>query len=212
MSTVKVIIVDDHPMVREGLRALLSRSDKLRVVAEADDGLVALDKLRAVEADVVLLDWMLPRLNGLETCRRIATDFPSVRVVMLTNHLDENSVRQAIQAGATGYLLKDVSFEELESAVLDANTGKSILHPEAQQTLTSSLTSGPNPLESLTVREQDVLHLIATGHSNKEIGSKLSLTEGTVKGYVSAILMKTNTADRTQAALLAVKLGLDKRS
>lgn len=204
------MIVDDHPMVREGLRALLARSDRLRVVADADDGMAALEKLKAVETDVVLLDWMLPRLNGLETCRRIAVDFPTVRVVMLTNHLDDNSVREAIQAGATGYLLKDVSFDELEGAVLDASTGKSILHPEAQQTLAASLTPASNPLQNLTARELDVLKLIATGHSNKEIGAKLHLTEGTVKGYVSAVLTKTGTADRTQAALLAVKLGLAK--
>jgi len=209
METVKVMIVDDHPMVREGLRAILARSDRVRVVAEADDGLVALDRLKALTIDVVLLDWMLPRLDGLETCRRISAEHPSTKIVMLTNHLDDNSVRKAIQAGATGYLLKDVSFEELENAILVAAVGKSVLHHEAQQTLTASLNSKPSsPVESLTSREREVMILIANGHSNKEIAVKLGLTEGTVKGYVSAVLTKTGTADRTQAALLAVKLGL----
>ena len=208
-----MMIVDDHPVVREGLRALLARSTKLRVVAEADDGLAALDRLKAVEVDVALLDWMLPRLDGLETCRRMNVEHPSTRIVMLTNHLDDQSVKKAIQAGATGYLLKDVSFEELEGAIVNASVGKSTLHPEAQQTLTASLSKvGQDPLEKLTQRERDVLSLIATGHSNKEIGSKLGLTEGTVKGYVSAVLTKTGTADRTQAALLAVKLGLNEGS
>lgn len=199
------MIVDDHPVVREGLRSLLSKSDRLRVVAEAGDGLAAIERLRSIETDVVLLDWMLPRLDGLETCRRIKEEHPALSVLMLTNHLDQTSVKKAIQAGATGYLLKDVSFEELETAIVDASGGKTTLHSEAQQTLTASLASEADPFESLTTREKDVLALIATGHSNKEIGSKLGLTEGTVKGYVSAILTKTGTADRTQAALLAVK-------
>lgn len=205
---IRVLIVDDHPVVREGLRSLLSKSEQLRVVGEAGDGLAAIDRLRSLETDVVLLDWMLPRLDGLETCRRIKEEHADLAVLMLTNHLDQTSVKKAIQAGATGYLLKDVSFEELEAAILDAARGKTTLHAEAQQTLTASLAPSADPFENLTGRERDVLILIATGHSNKEIGNKLNLTEGTVKGYVSTILTKTNTADRTQAALLAVKVGL----
>lgn len=205
---IRVLIVDDHPVVREGLRSLLSKSDQLRVVGEAGDGLAAIDRLRSLETDVILLDWMLPRLDGLETCRRIKEEHPGLAILMLTNHLDQTSVKKAIQAGATGYLLKDVSFDELEAAILDAARGKTTLHAEAQQTLTASLAPSTDAFENLTGRERDVLILIATGHSNKEIGNKLNLTEGTVKGYVSTILTKTNTADRTQAALLAVKAGL----
>lgn len=209
MSQVRVMIVDDHPVVREGLRALLARSEKLRIVGEAADGYEALDRLRTIEVDVVLLDWMLPRLDGLETCRRVHAGHPAVRVIMLTNHLDEASVRQAIQAGASGYLLKDVSFDELESAVMDVSVGKTTLHPDAQQSLSDSVSrDAKNPLNDLTARETDVLKLIASGQSNKEIARTLGLTEGTVKGYVSTILTKTSTADRTQAALLAVKLGI----
>lgn len=209
MNVVQVLIVDDHPVVREGLRALMSRSERLRIVAEATDGYDALEKLRLQDIHVVLLDWMLPRLDGLETCRRIKMEHPHVRVLMLTNHLDDSSVKDAIKAGASGYLLKDVSFDELESAVLDAHSGKTTLHPEAQHSLSTSMARDTNsPFDALTDRETDVLRLIASGHSNKEIANKLVLTEGTVKGYVSSILAKTSTADRTQAALLAVKFGL----
>lgn len=207
------MIVDDHVMVREGLKALLARSEKVRVVVVAEDGLSALDKLKAIEVDVVLLDWMLPRLDGLETCRRIAALHSECNVVMLTNHLDDNSVRDAIRAGATSYMLKDVSLEELESCIMDAASGRSVLHPEAQQSLTNSLASSEkSPVSNLTSRELDVLIAIANGKSNKEIGLVLGLTEGTVKGYVSTVLAKTGTADRTQAALLAVRLGLTKEN
>ena len=209
MNPVQVMIVDDHPVVREGLRAILARSEKLRVVSEAGDGFEALEKLKSSAIDVMLLDWMLPRLNGLETCRRVRSEHGNVRVLMLTNHLDDESVRQAIQAGAGGYLLKDVSFDELESAIMDVATGKTSLHPQAQQSLSASVARGASgPFSNLTDRETDVLRLIANGHSNKEIAKHLGLTEGTVKGYVSTILAKTGTADRTQAALLAVKSGL----
>ncbi|MBL8065700.1 MAG: response regulator transcription factor [Chthonomonadaceae bacterium] len=210
MDTVRVLIVDDHSMVREGLRALLARSDKVSVVGEAVDGEDALAKIPNLGVDLVLLDWMMPKMDGLQVCQAMNKIHPDVRVVMLTNHLDDVAVKSAIQAGAIGYLLKDVSFEELEDAILDAATGKSVLHPEAQQSLMSALGPDIDPTKNLTAREKEVLKLIATGHSNKEIGVKLSLTEGTVKGYVSVILVKTGTADRTQAALLAVRMGLDK--
>lgn len=209
MSVVEVMIVDDHPVVREGLRALLARSEVVRVVAEASDGQDSLDKLKAISVHVVLLDWMMPRLDGLETCRRITKEHPGIRVLMLTNHLDQVSVKDAIQAGATGYLLKDVSFDELETAILDVASGKKTLHQEAEDSLKTAIIKDQNdPLKSLTERELDVLKHLGAGYSNKEIGKLLGLTEGTVKGYVSAVLTKTGTSDRTQAALLAVKLGV----
>lgn len=202
------MIVDDHPVVREGLKALLAKSAELRIVADANDGQDALTKLRAVEVDVVLMDWQLPNLDGLETTKRVRELYPDVRVVMLTNRLDTESVKKALQNGASGYLLKDVSREEIEGAVRDVLLGRTSLHSEAQQQLTAALNAGPSPVDSLTEREMDVLKLIGQGYSNKEVGRELGLTEGTVKGYVSAVLSKTGTADRTQAALLATRLGL----
>ncbi|MBS1721490.1 MAG: response regulator transcription factor [Armatimonadetes bacterium] len=208
MEGFRIMIVDDHPVVREGLRALLSKSTEMRIVAEAGDGLEALGKLKAVEVDLVLMDWQLPNMNGLEATQKIRESHPNVKVVMLTNRLDAEAVKSAIQNGASGYLLKDVSREDIEHAVRNAMDGRTVLHSEAQDQLAASLNPRKSPLDELTSRERDVLTLIAKGMSNKEIGNSLSLTEGTVKGYVSSILSKTGAADRTQAALLAVRSGL----
>jgi len=207
MNEVKVMIVDDHPIVREGLRSLLAKTDSALVVAEAGDGREALDKLKVVDVDLVLMDWQLPVLDGLATTTELKSTWPSVKVLMLTNRLDADSIKQAIKAGASGYLLKDVSRDELERAILETMSGRTVLHEEAQFQLATALTAN-DPLESLTHRERDVLVLLGRGRSNKEIGRELGLTEGTVKGYVSTVLSKTGTADRTQAALLASKLGI----
>ena len=207
MNVYKVMIVDDHPVVREGLRSLLAKTDSVRVVAEAGDGREALDKLRAAEVDLVLMDWQLPTMDGLATTTELKKTWPQIKVLMLTNRLDAESVRQAIKAGASGYLLKDVSKDEIEKAIGEAMNGRTVLHEEAQFHLASALTA-TDPLENLTQRERDVLVLLGRGRSNKEIGRELGLTEGTVKGYVSSVLLKTGTADRTQAALLATKLGI----
>ncbi|MBS1714442.1 MAG: response regulator transcription factor [Armatimonadetes bacterium] len=207
MNTVKVMIVDDHPVVREGLRALLAKTDVARVVAEAGDGREAIDKLRAVDVELVLMDWQLPTMDGLATTTELKKSWPHVKVLMLTNRLDAESVKQAIKAGASGYLLKDVSKDDLERAIQETMDGKTVLHEEAQFQLAAALTA-TDPIENLTQRERDVFVLLGRGRSNKEIGRELGLTEGTVKGYVSAVLLKTGTADRTQAALLATKLGL----
>src|SRR5690349_9535781 len=128
MDVVRVMIVDDHPLVREGLRALLARSDKVRVTAECSDGEEAVAKIKASPTDVVLLDWMMPRMDGLEACRRMKASRPETGILMLTNHLDGESVKNALRAGALGYLLKDVTFEDLESAILDAARGKGTFH------------------------------------------------------------------------------------
>src|SRR5690349_11745193 len=156
MTPIRVMIVDDHPVVRAGLRSLLAKSEDVRVVLEAGDGLEALAKLRAAEVDVVLMDWQLPELDGLQATQRLKQERPDLKVVMLTNRLDTDSVKKAIQAGASGYLLKDVSREDIEHAVREAVQGRTTLHTEAQHHLAASVTGDKSPVESLTDREQDV--------------------------------------------------------
>ena len=211
MKTVRVLIADDHAVVREGLHLFLSEeADDVEVVGEARDGAEAVAAAEKLKPDVILLDVMMPRMDGIEALRRIKESGIRSQVLMLTTFAEEVQVRQAIQAGAIGYLMKDVLKPELVAAIRSAAVGRPTLHPEAQSRLISHLTTppAPSPLDALTDRERDVLRLIARGKSNKAIASTLFLSVGTVKGYVSAILSKLGVSDRTQAALLAVRHGL----
>lgn len=211
MKSIRVLIVDDHEIVREGLQILLSEEPGVEVVGTAKDGGDALALIKKHKPDVVLMDIAMPVMDGIETTRRVVSDFPATRVLILTSYSDDLRVRDAIQAGATGYLLKDVLKADLLNAIRSAAEGKPALHPDAQQYLMRQMTGvDPRPHSRLTTREFDILKLIASGKSNKEIALALSLTEGTVKGYVSAIFDKLGVADRTQAALYAVEHGLVK--
>jgi NarL family two-component system response regulator LiaR len=208
---IRVLIVDDHAVVREGLNLFLGEeSDEIDVVGEAADGVEAVEAAKRLKPDVVLMDVLMPRRNGIEALREMAAAGLGSRVLMLTTFSDDTHVHDAIQAGAIGYLLKDVSRPDLLAAIRAAADGKPTLHPEAQARLMRKLTSQPepSPLDELTDRERDVLRLIARGSSNKAIAKTLFLSVGTVKGYVSAILAKLGVTDRTQAALLAVRHGL----
>jgi DNA-binding NarL/FixJ family response regulator len=209
MKPIRVMIVDDHQIVREGLQILLAEEPEFEVVGTAGDGATALVLVENSTPDVIMMDLVLPDLDGIEVTRRILRDHPSMRVLILTTFAEDHSVRDAIRAGATGYLLKDVLKPDLLRALRDTAAGRASLHPEAQQHLMRQVTESqtPPPHASLTKREADILRLIAEGRSNKEIALALSLTEGTVKGYVSTIFDKLGVADRTQAALYAVKHG-----
>lgn len=212
MKLIRVLIVDDHVIVREGLQILLSEEPGFDVVGMAGESNAALALVRKHKPDVVLMDLVMPGLDGIETTRQILSVVPSTRVLVLTTFADDQRVRDAIQAGAIGYLLKDVLKPELLNAIRLAAAGKPALHPEAQQFLMKQLTGvDAPPHANLTARELSILKLIAEGNSNKEIALALHLTEGTVKGYVSAIFDKLNVEDRTQAALYAVKHGLVKQ-
>lgn len=213
--SIRVLIVDDHEIVREGLQTLLSEEPDFEIVGMTGDGAAAVTLAEAKKPDVIVMDLVMPGLDGIEATRRILSSNPSARVLVLTTFADDQRVREAIQAGATGYLLKDILREDLLRALRDAAVGRPSLHPEVQQHLmrevagkTSSSKEQAAPHLHLTEREVGILRLLAEGRSNKEIAVKLSLTEGTVKGYVSTIFDKLGVEDRTQAALYAVKHGL----
>ena len=214
MRTVRVLIVDDHEIVREGLRTVLSQEREVEVVGEAADGERAVSLARLLGPDVVLMDLVMPGMGGLEALARIREACPQSQVVVLTNFASDQTVRDAIAGGAVGYLLKDVHKTELLQAIRNAQEGRPSLHPEAQRHLMRRVAAAPerHPADELTPREKSVLELIARGRSNKQIASELQLTEGTVKGYVSAVLEKLGVDDRTQAALYAVKHGLVKEA
>lgn len=207
---VRVLIVDDHEVVREGLQTLLGEEAGIELVGQAVNGVEAVEMARALEPEVVLMDLVMPRMDGIEATRQILTALPACRVLILTSFAEDARVRDAIQAGATGYLLKDTLRPELVQAIEAAAAGRPTLHPEAQQALIRQAAAPRKslPHEELTSRECDVLGLVGQGKSNREIAADLHLTEGTVKGYVSNILSKLGVADRTQAALYAVKHGL----
>ena len=214
MSSIRILIVDDHEIVREGLQTLLSEEADFEVVGMTGDGAAAVALAESQKPDVILMDLVMPGLDGIETTRRIRSNNPEARVLVLTTFADDQRVREAIQAGAIGYLLKDVLKADLSRALRDAAVGRPSLHPEVQGHLMREMagrttsSEGTAPHVSLTEREVGILRLIAEGRSNKEIAAALYLTEGTVKGYVSTIFDKLGVEDRTQAALYAVKHGL----
>lgn len=205
---VRVLIADDHQVVREGLQMILAESDgEIVVVGEASDGDEAVRLATAVKPDVVLMDLSMPRVDGLEATRRLREAGIESRVLILTSFADGEGVRDAVRAGVTGYLMKDVLKTELLAAIRLAADGVPTLHPRAQQHLMRGIAEPetPSPFTALTPRERDVLALLARGESNKRIAAALNLSIGTVKGYVSAIFEKLGVEDRTQAALLVAK-------
>jgi DNA-binding NarL/FixJ family response regulator len=211
VSPIRVLIVDDHHVVREGLQMILSESDSdIDVIGEAADGEEAVRLATDLVPDVVLMDLSMPGIDGVEATRRLAAAGVKSRVVILTSFADADGVRDAVRAGVTGYLMKDVRKADLLAAIHAAAAGTPTLHPLAQKQLMREVAtpSAPSPLAALTPRERDVLTLIARGESNKRIAAELSLSVGTVKGYVSAIFEKLGVGDRTQAALFAIRHGL----
>jgi DNA-binding NarL/FixJ family response regulator len=207
-APVRVLIADDHQVVREGLQMILAESDgEIVVVGEASDGDEAVRLATAMTPDVVLMDLSMPRVDGLEATRRLKEAGVPSRVLILTSFAEGEGVRDAVRAGVTGYLMKDVLKAELLTAIRLAADGVPTLHPRAQQHLMRGIAEPetPSPFGALTPRERDVLALLAQGESNKRIAAALNLSIGTVKGYVSAIFEKLGVEDRTQAALLVAK-------
>lgn len=207
---IRVLVADDHAVVRHGLKQLLATFPDVELVGEAANGEEAAALCAERKPDVVLMDLEMPVADGIEATKRIRALDADVAVVVLTSFSDRARILQALDAGAVGYLLKDVVKTELMMAIQAAKEGKPWLHREVQRHLVARAQRPreAGPFESLTPRELSVLTCIARGRSNKEIGHDLNLSEGTVKGYVSAVLAKLGVDDRTQAALLAAKHGL----
>ncbi len=212
----RILIVDDQRLMREGLRTLLELENDFEIVGEAGDGQMALDAVATHHPDVVLMDIRMPRMDGVEATRRLHTQDPGIKVIILTTFDDETYVYEGLRAGALGYLLKDLSGDELARAIRTVMNGGALIEPSvARKVLAEFARLAPaqqSPraglAEPLSERELDVLKLVATGMSNREIGAKLFIAEGTVKNYVTNVLQKIGARDRTQATLRARELGL----
>lgn len=206
-NPIKVLVVDDHWVVRQGLRMFLDQESGLTVVGEASDGNEAIELTRRLRPDVVLMDILMPHVNGIEATTRIKAEMPSVEVIALTSVLQDRSVSDAIQAGAIGYLIKDTRGDELVRAIRDAAEGRVHLSPDAATRLAKDLRQTER-VELLTQRETSVLRLVAEGLANKEIARRLSITEKTVKAHLNNIFAKLDVHSRTQAALHAIRSGI----
>jgi NarL family two-component system response regulator LiaR len=217
---IRVLIVDDHAMVRQGLRTFLELQDSsslpIEVVGEASNGIEAVALARSTQPDIVLLDLVMPEMDGIQATPKIIACSPRSRVIILTSFGEDDKVLPAIRAGAQGYLLKDIPPNELVHAVREAYLGKVQLHPEIARKLMSAVVAKEEPsaghpvsrsADGLTEREQEVLHLIAEGLNNRDISERLVISEKTVKTHVSSILGKLSLADRTQAAIYALRQG-----
>jgi DNA-binding NarL/FixJ family response regulator len=211
---IRVLLVDDQNLVRQGIRSLLELSDNIRVVAEASDGQQAVERIPEVDPDVVLMDMRMPVMSGLEALQTLSARSQLPPTIILTTFDDDQLVLAGIRAGARGFLLKDVSLEQLVDAVETVASGGSLVQPAVTQRLLSGLEHMHNAFQSLdqpdplTDRETEILRLMAGGYSNKEIANSLGVAEGTVKNHVSNILSKLGVRDRTRAVLKAFELKL----
>ncbi len=203
-----MLVVDDHAVVREGLRAFLELQDGIAIAGEAADGEEAVEQAERLDPDVVLMDLVMPKLDGVAAMRVLRERVPNARVIVLTSFLDEETLLPALRAGAAGYLLKDAPPQELARAVRAAHAGEAVLDPAVAARLVSTFAGNAEPLDNLTPRERDVLVLMGRGFPNKQIARELDISEKTVKTHVGHVLAKLGVADRTQAAVVAVRAGL----
>ncbi|MDA0244035.1 MAG: response regulator transcription factor [Chloroflexi bacterium] len=204
-APIRVLLVDDHLMVRRGLAAFLQVFDDLELVGEAGSGETALQLCAKNLPDVVLMDMLMPEMDGVATTRQLRQQFPTVQVIALTSFKEQKLVQDVLQAGAIGYLLKDVSAEVLAEAIRAAHSGRTTLSPEIAQALIRASTQPPPPGHDLTEREQAVLALLVEGLNNTEIAEKLFVSPSTIKSHVSHILAKFGVASRTEVVALAVR-------
>jgi DNA-binding NarL/FixJ family response regulator len=220
-TPIRVLLVDDHAMVRRGMRDFLSLHDDLEIVGEAADGAAAIEQAAALRPDVVVMDLLMPEVDGIDATARIKAANPDVEIVAITSFVEEARIVAALEAGASGFLLKDAEADELAAAIRAAASGEVHLDPAVAGIVARRMRNRPgaagagadpggDPLGSLTARERDVLAAVARGLSNRAIADELGITERTARTHVSNILAKLGLASRTQAALLAVQHGLDR--
>lgn len=202
---IRVMLVDDHMMVRRGLAAFLKVFDDLLLVGEAESGEAAIQRCAEAQPDVILMDMVLPMMDGAATTRAIRQQFPQVQVIVLTSFKEGELIKKALEAGAIGYLLKDVSADELARAIRAANSGRATLSPEAAQVLVETANQPPTPGLDLTEREREVLALMVEGLNNTQIAGRLTVSPSTIKSHVSSILSKLGVASRTEAVTLALR-------
>ncbi len=210
---IRVLICDDQEVVREGLRAILSTDPEIQVVSMAHNGAQALDLIPHSQPDVVLMDLKMPIMNGIQATRRIVEEHPEVRVLVLTTYDADEWVFDAIRGGAAGYLLKDTPGKDLVKAIRDTAAGKTAVDPKVAGKLfnhvaRSTSVTDTSVTDALSKREREVLGLLARGLTNADIASRLYLSEGTIRNYVSSVLSKLEVSDRTQAAVIALRHGL----
>ena len=203
MSAIRILIVDDHPLFREGIAAILEGQPDLSLVGEATDGRDAIQQFRAHRPDVILMDLQMPEMNGLDATIAIRGEDPGARIIILSTYMGDVQVMRALRAGARAYLLKNLLHKELLDTIRAVYAGKKTISPEISYELAHHATD-----EALTPPEIEVLRLIAGGNANKEIAAQLALTEETVKGRVRSILSKLGANDRTHAAMIGVKRGI----
>lgn len=204
-TPIRVMLVDDHTMVRRGLATFLKVFDDLELVGEAANGATALQLCAQLQPDVILMDMVMPEMDGATVTQRIRQHFPHVQVLALTSFSEEDLIQRALQAGAIGYLFKDVSAEDLAGAIRAAYAGRSTLSPAALQILLRTANQLPVPGDDLTAREREVLALMAEGLNNTEIAEKLIVSPSTIKSHVSNILAKLEVTSRTEAVALAIR-------
>jgi two-component system, NarL family, response regulator LiaR len=202
---IRVMLVDDHLMVRRGLATFLKVFDDLLLVGEAESGESAIQLCAEALPDVILMDMVLPMMDGATTTRAIRQQFPQVQVIVLTSFKEGELIKKALEAGAIGYLLKDVSADELARAIRAANSGRATLSPEAAQVLVETANQPPTPGLDLTEREREVLALMVEGLNNTQIAGRLTVSPSTIKSHVSSILSKLGVASRTEAVTLALR-------
>jgi NarL family two-component system response regulator LiaR len=207
---IRVLLVDDHAVVREGLRAFLELQEGIAVVGEAADGIEAIEAATRLRPDVILMDLVMPELDGVSAMRSLRERLPEARVIVLTSFLDDEKLLPALRAGAAGYLLKNAEPQEVARAVRAARVGQALIDPVVAARLVETLAAddGEDPLDRLTPREREVLVLIGRGFPNKLIARELDVSEKTVKTHVGHVLAKLGVSDRTQAAVFAVRSGL----
>lgn len=205
---IRVLLVDDHAVVRSGLRFFLASLDDIDLIGEAESGEAAVRMCERFHPDVILMDLMMPRMNGIDATRLIRQRHPATQIIALTSFHEDKLIHDALSAGAIGYLLKTVAARELIEAIRAAYEGRSTLSPEVVQHVITMVTRPPLPGNDLTERELEVLSLLATGLSNTEIADHLIITRNTVRHHIRSILFKLNAANRTEAVVLAIQHGI----